>query len=124
MNIRLAVFSIGIALILAQCNTAEKKVPPCDPNKVYPAIYPPVCEPVKKAEEAAKCPKTRRLGLPYTTIDEANYRLAVPRCAQLFPISPCLRVFAKVAEHTYRAICSAPDGLGPQEFFDVKDRSK
>jgi hypothetical protein len=124
MNIRLAGLALLIALGFAQCKSVEEKMQPCDPGKIYPAVYPPVCEPVPQRPQPAPCPKTTRLGLPYDRIDEANYQLAVPRCAQLFPVSPCLKVFAKVADYTYRAICGAADGMGKQEFTDWKDRSK
>lgn len=112
-----------LGLSLVQCQTAQKEreLPPCDPNKVYPAIYPPVCKPVSGSKA---CPEPRRLGLPYTPVDEANFEIAKRRCPEKFPVSPCLKVFAKVEAYTYRAICGAPDAMGKQEFTDWKDRSR
>lgn len=117
-------FIVLLALGTVQCQTVpkepKKELPFCDPNKVYPAVHPPVCRPVEKL----KCPKTKRLGLPYTPVDEANYQVALKRCPEKFPVSPCLKVFAKIEAYTYRAICGAEDAIGKQEFLDWKDRSR
>lgn len=108
---------------LAQCQTVRKEpeLPPCEPGKAYPAIYPPVCRPVPGPRT---CPKTKRLGLPYTPVDEANFEIAKRRCPEKFPVSPCLKVFAKIHAYTYRAICGASDAMGKEEFMDWKDRSR
>lgn len=121
MKVRLFIVSLVLISNLWNCKTTEE-LPVCDPNKEYIQIDPPACK--KMTKPIINCPKTKRLGLPYTNLDEANYRLAIPRCAELFPVSPCLKVFSKMAEHTYRAICGAPDGIGKQEFIDWKDRSR
>lgn len=111
---------ISISFFIAGCTTT---LPPCDPNKVYIQVDPPVCERVQKPT-ALSCPEPVRLGLPYTTLDEANFRIAIPRCGELYPASPCLKVFNKVAPYTYRATCGSPDGRGKQAYLDWKDRAR
>lgn len=113
-----------ILISSTSCVTAtHSDIPICEPEKVYPAINPPVCKPVKKAEEY-KCPKTKRIGTPYTDIDEANFNVAKRRCPELFPSSPCLKVFAKTEAYTYTAICGAASSGGGEKVVNWKDRSR
>jgi hypothetical protein len=51
-------------------------------------------------------------------MDTANLGVAKYRCAELFPVSPCLKVFSKVEDRKYRAICGAPTNVGKQEVID------
>jgi len=123
MKFRLVITAVLLSSIYG-CKTAEEKqLPDCEAGKIYIQTFPAVCK-QRPVSSPIVCPETKKLGLPYTTLDEANYRIAIPRCGQLFPASPCLKVFAKVADYTYRAICSAPDGMGTQEFFDVNVRNQ
>lgn len=113
---------ISIAFFISGCTTTSKELPPCEPGKVYIQPVPPVCKP--KSKPVLNCAEPIRLGTPYTTLDEANFRVAIPRCAELFPRSPCMKVFHKVADYTYRVTCGAENPTGPVEQIEWKDRSK
>ena len=118
---RFIVFTIFMSGILGSCQTTPpRSVPECDPNKVYAQPVPPVC---RKAAPAS-CPKTKLLGQPYDSTDKASLNRATYRCAELFPVSPCLKVFSKVEDRKYRAICGAPSGSGVDEVIDWKLQRK
>lgn len=121
MKVRLFIISLVLIANLWNCKTTEE-LPLCDPNKAYIQVEPPVCKRVSKP--VINCPETKRLGLPYSNLDEANYRLAIPRCAQLFPVSPCLKVFSKIADNTYRAICGASNSVGSEQIITIKGSRK
>ena len=129
MKLFLVLCSWG-AIGLAGCITAEmgREIPECDPDKAYIQVVPPVCRPVPARPsvgiDISNCPKARLLGTPFTNTDNRNLEYARGRCVELYPSSPCLRVFAKMAPYTYRAICGGRDAQGTQHFFDIKDRSR
>lgn len=109
------------------CVTTKSELPVCDPNKVYKQTVPATCTPAvtKSAESITKsCPKVRDIGGPFTDIDKKNKEVARKRCVEIYPTSPCLKVFAKMAAYTYRAICGSYDAQGEQHVFDIKDRIK
>lgn len=109
------------------CQTTKSSLPPCDPNKVYIQTVPATCTPVVTKAPVSitkECPKVRDIGGPFTSIDKQHKEVARNRCAEIYPASPCLKVFAKMAAYTYRAICGSYDAQGEQHVFDIKDRIK
>ena len=121
---RLIGLLIITAGVVASCQTTAPadSLPECDPNKVYAQPVPSVCK--KPVPTPLACPKTKLVGEPFNTMDTANLRVALYRCAELFPVSPCLKVFSKVEDRKYRAICGAPDSSGRQEVLDWTFREK
>lgn len=109
------------------CVTSDPGLPPCDPDKVYIQTVPSTCAPVVTKDKEVvtrSCPKVRDIGGPFTTVDKQNKEVARKRCGEIYPSSPCLKVFAKMAAYTYRAICGGYDAQGTQFVFDIKDRIK
>jgi hypothetical protein len=41
----------------------------------------------------------------WTAIDEQSLATAKPRCAELYPEAPCLKIFHKTEENVYRVVC-------------------
>jgi len=62
-------------------------------------------------QQVIKCPGTRMIGwtnqTEMTQIDILSYRSAKAGCARKYPQSPCLTVFEKVKDITYKATCGA-----------------
>jgi hypothetical protein len=126
MRLFLVSCSLGVLGVFG-CVTSESGLPPCDPNKVYIQTVPATCAPVvtKSTESVTRsCPRVRDIGGPFTNIDKQNKEVARKRCVEIYPASPCLKVFAKMAAYTYRAICGGYDAQGEQHVFDIKDRIK
>ena len=77
-----------------------------------------------KESFTSACPLVKKIGEPFTNIDKYNLGVAQKRCPQLYLASPCLKIFAKTAAYTYRAICGSANSAGNEQFFDLKDRNK
>lgn len=85
-----------ILLILSSfsaCTTATPK----KPDTEEPKVAGPVCPGPKAVGWASK--------EEMTDMDWTNFKTAIGRCRELYPNSPCLKVFIKKAENTYNAIC-------------------
>lgn len=48
-----------------------------------------------------------RTPFPWNENDRWNLDMALPKCKQLYPKSPCIKKFTKVGERDYRVVCSA-----------------
>jgi hypothetical protein len=107
------------------CVTHDTGLPPCDPDKAYIQTVPAICAPVVTRDKEVvtrSCPLVKKIGGPFTPVDKQNMEVARKRCGEIYPSSPCLKVFAKMAAYTYRAICGGYDAQGTQFVFDIKDR--
>jgi hypothetical protein len=47
-----------------------------------------------------------KTNLPWNENDQWNLDLAIPKCKELYPKSPCLKRFFKIGKQAYRAICA------------------
>jgi hypothetical protein len=78
-----------LLLAMTGCTTTEK------PNRLF----------IQKV-----CPDTEILvftNAEWSKMDQWNYDVAINRCSQLYPRSPCLKKFIRYDEGRYGAICSA-----------------
>jgi len=59
-------------------------------------------------ELAGKCPVTKIEGdkeYGWTAFDKQTLARAKKRCAELYPRSPCVKIFRKIAKQDYQVIC-------------------
>lgn len=59
------------------------------------------------------CPDTKIQnvsGLPWNQHDQETLDGAKKRCGELYPDSPCVKLFRKYAFQSYSVICGEPDG--------------
>lgn len=57
---------------------------------------------------ALNCPITKMVntsGLPWNAEDKKVMQYCTKRCSQIYPRSPCLKIFTKKAKQDYTVIC-------------------